>query len=199
MKTGYSVSESIWIVLRRSEKHSAFSSGPGEGTKRIKVAVGKEAVIFNYRNAVLIPQGILDKKLLFDAGGFPAAGGRFSGVCGLPITGIRPDYAAPSTILPCIIAIIWLIDHCISAILGKDSIMERAVLCELADWKTSPDRKLLLLRGARQVGKSWAGGIYRIQQPHLFTATLSHGLGTAMCAEIIEESGLYRYKRFSRL
>ena len=33
--------------------------------------------------------------------------------------------------------------------------MERIALQKLIDWKTSPDRKPLLVRGARQVGKTW--------------------------------------------
>jgi hypothetical protein len=64
---------------RRSEKHSAFSSGPGTGTKRLDDAKDKEAVAFNYRNAVLIPQVILDKKLLFDDRGFSALAVRSKG------------------------------------------------------------------------------------------------------------------------
>lgn len=34
--------------------------------------------------------------------------------------------------------------------------MERAILRKLEEWVTAPDRKPLVLQGARQVGKTWA-------------------------------------------
>ena len=34
--------------------------------------------------------------------------------------------------------------------------MERDILCRLDEWKASPYRKPLILKGARQVGKTWA-------------------------------------------
>jgi len=33
--------------------------------------------------------------------------------------------------------------------------MRRAKLAELITWKNSPSRKPLIIRGARQVGKTW--------------------------------------------
>ncbi len=33
--------------------------------------------------------------------------------------------------------------------------MERVLINELHKWKDKPDRKPLILRGARQVGKTW--------------------------------------------
>lgn len=33
--------------------------------------------------------------------------------------------------------------------------MKRNAFSELVEWKNSPDRKPLIIRGARQVGKTW--------------------------------------------
>ncbi|MEG0016236.1 MAG: DUF4143 domain-containing protein [Gordonibacter sp.] len=38
----------------------------------------------------------------------------------------------------------------------RENAMERHILADLQNWKERPDRKPLVLRGARQVGKTWA-------------------------------------------
>ena len=41
--------------------------------------------------------------------------------------------------------------------------MERFILKKLLAWKNSPYRKTLILKGVRQVGKTLAGAIMKIQ------------------------------------